>query len=87
MMIGATIAAAAMALIGKEGAQFEQELINVASVINGQVFDNLVFISKYFLSSSFRSSSDRIAFIGHSGSQRLQSMHSSGFITRKFGPS
>lgn len=35
MMIGATIAAAAMALIGKEGAQFEQELINVASVING----------------------------------------------------
>ena len=28
-----------------------------------------------------------ISLIGHSGSHRVQSMHSSGSITRKFGPS
>src|SRR5579859_6990899 len=28
-----------------------------------------------------------MALIGHSGSQRVQSMHSSGSITRKLGPS
>src|SRR5690606_27498845 len=28
-----------------------------------------------------------MALIGHSGSHRVQSMHSSGSITRKFGPS
>lgn len=35
LMMGAAITGAAMALIVKEGAQFEQELANVASVING----------------------------------------------------
>src|SRR4051812_37768392 len=33
------------------------------------------------------SSSGKIAFAGHSGSHSVQSMHSSGSITRKFGPS
>jgi protein-disulfide isomerase len=33
------------------------------------------------------SSSEKIASTGHSGSQSVQSMHSSGSITRKFGPS
>src|SRR3982750_2577617 len=33
------------------------------------------------------SSSGKIAFAGHSGSHNVQSMHSSGSITRKFGPS
>src|ERR1700743_3096722 len=28
-----------------------------------------------------------MALIGHSGSHKVQSMHSSGLITRKFGPS
>src|SRR6185295_13348485 len=33
------------------------------------------------------SSSEKIASTGHSGSHNVQSMHSSGSITRKFGPS
>ena len=34
-----------------------------------------------------RRSSGKIAFVGQAGSQAPQSMHSSGSITRKFGPS
>src|SRR3546814_3629369 len=33
------------------------------------------------------SSSAKMAFAGHSGTHTAQSMHSSGSITRKFGPS
>src|SRR6266566_629705 len=33
------------------------------------------------------SSSEKMASTGHSGSHRVQSMHSSGSITRKLGPS
>src|SRR5450631_2693913 len=33
------------------------------------------------------SSSEKIASTGHSGSHSVQSMHSSGSMTRKFGPS
>src|SRR5450631_3464429 len=33
------------------------------------------------------SSSEKMASTGHSGSHSVQSMHSSGSITRKFGPS
>lgn len=49
--------------------------------------DNSAFNAKYGSSSGFMSSSATIALMGHSGSHNEQSIHSSGSITRKLGPS
>src|SRR6185436_11482633 len=57
------------------------------SVITGHFLDSSAFS---FLNSSWpagTSSSEKIASTGHSGSHSVQSMHSSGSITRKLGPS
>src|SRR5689334_23462948 len=57
------------------------------SVITGHFLARSALI---FLNSSWpagTSSSEKMASTGHSGSHSVQSMHSSGSMTRKFGPS
>ena len=54
-------------------------------VMLGHITLNFLFISIQSLAVSFVSGS--IAFTGHSGSHTPQSIHSSGFITKKFSPS
>src|SRR3990167_1584446 len=57
------------------------------AVIIGHFLDNFLFNSVNVFLSSGRSSSAKIASTGHSGTQRLQSIHSSGSMTSMFGPS
>ena len=57
------------------------------SVMLGHCSASSAFNSINLIWSSGTSSSENIASTGHSGSQRAQSIHSSGWITRKFGPS
>src|SRR3569833_2305884 len=57
------------------------------SVITGHSLASSALSATYSSWSSGTSSSAKIASAGHSGSHRVQSMHSSGSMTRKFGPS
>ncbi len=57
------------------------------SVMFGHTWASSAFSSRYADWSAGSSSSEKIASTGHSGSHRAQSIHSSGCITRKFGPS
>src|SRR6185295_8708817 len=57
------------------------------SVITGHFLVSSLLSSRKCACSGGRSSSAKIAFTGHSGSHSVQSMHSSGSMTRKFGPS
>src|SRR3546814_5278943 len=57
------------------------------SVITGHSLVSSAFSSLKSACSAGRSSSAKIALAGHSGSHSVQSIHSSGSITRKFGPS
>src|SRR3990167_6354848 len=57
------------------------------SVRTGHFLASSALIAVNFFCSSGRSSSAKMAFTGHSGTHRVQSMHSSGSMTRKLGPS
>ncbi|RMS48592.1 hypothetical protein ALP65_01290 [Pseudomonas aeruginosa] len=57
------------------------------SVMFGQTSASSLFSSMNSCMFSGTSSSEKIAWAGHSGSHRAQSMHSSGWMTRKLGPS
>src|SRR4029077_17886386 len=57
------------------------------SMIGGQALASSALIWVYCFWSSGTSSSAKIASTGHSATHSVQSMHSSGSITRKFGPS
>ena len=59
----------------------------LTSLITGHFFARSALISINISCPSGSSSSAKIASAGHSGSQSVQSMHSSGSITRKLGPS
>ena len=58
-----------------------------ASVITGQPLASsaLSFVKSFWFAGT--SSSEKMASTGHSGSHRVQSMHSSGSMTSMFGPS
>ena len=53
----------------------------------GHFWESSAFSATYSFHFSGRSSSGKIAFVGQTGSQAPQSMHSSGWMTRKFAPS
>jgi hypothetical protein len=54
----------------------------------GHIAENFLLINNHFsISSTVSSVSALIALMGHSGSQTPQSIHSSGFIAKKFSPS
>src|SRR5687768_15095059 len=55
--------------------------------MTGQFFDRSALSFRNSSWPAGISSSEYIASTGHSGSHNVQSMHSSGSITRKFGPS
>src|SRR3569833_3266258 len=57
------------------------------SVMTGHSFASSALSATYSCRSSGTSSSAKMASAGHSGSHSVQSMHSSGLFTRKFGPS
>src|SRR2546421_5261502 len=53
----------------------------------GHLVEKSALIAVYSFHLSGRSSSGKMALVGHTGSQAPQSMHSSGWMTRKFAPS
>src|SRR5215813_13733020 len=55
--------------------------------MTGHFLDSSAFSCLKFSWPAGSSSSEKIASTGHSGSHRVQSMHSSGSIARKLGPS
>src|SRR5207253_2355733 len=57
------------------------------SIMGFQAFDNSALSAVKCCCSTGTSSSEKIASTGHSATHRVQSMHSSGSITRKLGPS
>ena len=57
------------------------------SVITGHCLANSAFSWMNISCPSGNSSSAKIALAGHSGSHNVQSIHSSGSITKKLGPS
>src|SRR5690348_11947665 len=60
---------------------------SLRSVSTGQLLASSAFNAMYCSWPAGTSSSGKIALAGHSGSHNVQSMHSSGSIARKFGPS
>src|SRR5690606_31362709 len=62
-------------------------ICSLRTVITGQALDSSALSATNGSWPAGTSSSGKIALAGHSGSHRVQSMHSSGSITRKFGPS
>ncbi len=56
------------------------------SVMSGQLLQSSAFIATKRSCPAGTAAASQIALVGHSGSQTPQSMHTSGSMTRKFGP-
>ena len=75
----------------------DREIVDIPSVSTGSIGLDIAVgigglpkgrvVEIFGPASSGSSSSEKIASTGHSGSHRAQSIHSSGWITKKFGPS
>jgi hypothetical protein len=57
------------------------------SAMFGHLVEKSAFSGLYSFHFSGSSVSGKIALVGHTGSHAPQSMHSSGWMTRKFSPS
>jgi len=55
-------------------------------VMSGQLLQSSAFIATKRSCPAGTAAASQIALVGHSGSQTPQSMHTSGSMTRKFGP-